>query len=84
MGFRDPVVPVALATLGPVMFLKGLLVLAAFEQTGVPGVTETAALAHTRESGRHPRVIAMAIIARGGSGIPAFQQGAAMDTVAIL
>ena len=80
---RDGMIAMALAALGPVMLVEGLLVFAAVEQTRVGRVTKTATATHARDTGRAGGVIAVTIVAGGRAEIAALQQGAAMHAVPV-
>ena len=61
----------ALAALGPVMFVERVLVFAAVKQTGVGRMAETATAADLRNAGRTGSVVAMAGVACGRAEIAA-------------
>ena len=83
MRLFNSMVSVALTALRPVMLLEGYLVLAAVEQAGVPRVTETATLTHSRQTHRHGCMIAVATIAGWCSQIATFEESMAVNARAV-
>ena len=83
MRLRNGVIIMALAALRPAVLIERVLVFAAVEQTGVGRMAKTAAPADLRDAGRVCSVIAVAGVACGRAEIPANEQCASMNTVAI-
>ena len=82
--FLDRMFAMALAALGPVMFVEGLLVFAAVKETRIGRVTKTATATHARHPRRAGGVVAVTIVAGGCAQIAALQQGAAVHAVFVL
>src|SRR5512133_1139421 len=83
MGLGNRMIVMALAALGPVMFIEGVLVFAAVKQAGIGRVAKTAAPAYLRDAGRACSVIAVAGVAGRRAEITAHEQCASMHAVAI-
>ena len=74
----------ALAAFGPVMLVKGQLVLTPIEQARVRRVTKAATSADVGDAGRAGGVIAMTVITGGSAEIAAREQRLAVHAFTIL
>ena len=83
MRLGDGMIVMALAALGPVVFIEGVLVFAAVKQTGVGRVAKTAAPAYLRDAGWAGSVVAVAGVACGRAEVTAHEQCASMHAIAI-
>ena len=83
MRLRDGMIVMALAALGPVVFIEGVLVFAAVKQAGVSRMAETAAPADLRDSGWAGGMVAVAGVAGRRAKVAAHEQCASMHAVAI-
>ncbi len=83
MRFGDGMIVMALAALGPVVLIEGMLVFAAVKQAGIGRVANTAAPADLRDAGRACSVIAVAGVAGRRAEVTAHEQCASMYAVAI-
>src|SRR5512132_572041 len=73
----------ALAALGPVVFIEGVLVFAAVKQAGVSRMAKTAAPANLRDARWAGGVVAVTGVACGRAEVTAHEQCAPMHAVAI-
>ena len=83
MRLGNCMIVMALAALGPVMFIEGVLVLAAIKQTGVSRMAKTATTANLRDTRWTGSVVAVTGIAGGRTEVTAHEQSASMHAVAI-
>src|SRR4029450_2323677 len=83
MRLGNCMIVMALAALGPVVFIEGVLVFAAVKQTGVSRMAKTAAPADLRDAGWAGGVVAVGGGACGSAEVTAHEQCASMHAVAI-
>jgi len=83
MRLGNRMIVMALAALGPVVFIESVLVFAAVEQTGVGRMAKTAAPADLCNAGRAGGVVAVASVARGRAEIATHEQRVSMHAGAI-
>ena len=83
MRLGNRMIVMALAALGPVVFIEGVLVFAAVKQAGISRMAKTAAPADLRDAGWAGGVVAVAGVACGRAEVTAHEQCASMHAVAI-
>jgi len=83
MRLGNGMIVMALAALGPVVFIEGVLVFAAVKQAGVSRMAKTAAPADLRDAGWAGGVVAVAGVACGRAEVTAHEQCSPMHAVAI-
>ena len=83
MRLGDRMIVMALAALGPIVFIEGVLVFAAVKQAGVSRMAKTAAPADLGDPGRAGGVVAVASVARRCAKVAAHEQCASMHAGAI-
>ena len=84
MRLGDGMIIMALAALGPVVFIEGVLVFAAVKQAGVSRMAKTAAPADLGDPGRAGGVVAVAGVAGRCAKVAAHEQCASMHAGAIV
>ena len=83
MRLGNRMIIMALAALGPVVFIEGVLVFAAVKQAGVSRMAKTAAPADLGDAGRAGGVVAVAGVAGRCAKVAAHEQCASMHAIAI-